>query len=97
MFLAFSIRLIGSFMAWIIVGLIVGFLNFPCMVMSDAGCPLAPFVLIFYPISALIGFFYALIEHKRVFFTEASEFAKRVGEGLAFVWIDWSPYKCLNS
>ena len=96
MVLAFSIRFIAAFMAWIILGLIVGFLSFPCMVMSTVGFPIAILVLIFFPITVLIGFFYALIEHREVFLMQTSEFAKMTGNGLAFVWIDLSPYKCLT-
>lgn len=80
------------FFAWIITGLAGGFFAFPCHVMEQVGCPGAFFVMLFYPITALIGFFYVLVETKQTVGTILGEYFKGLGEALGGLWVGCSPY-----
>ena len=50
------------FIIWIIIGLVGGFTLIACEFISNAGCPLVFFMILFYPITGLIGTVYALYE-----------------------------------
>ena len=47
---------------WLVVGLVGGFTVVACELIQKAGCPLAAFMILFYPITAIVATGYAMYE-----------------------------------
>ena len=81
---------------WIAIAVVGGFTVVACELIQRAGCPLMAFMIIFYPITAIIATGYAMYETRELPVSVFGGVLSTYCETIGGIWINCSPKECLD-